>query len=185
LLTIEARIDPTMKDFTIIPLDQVEPAWIDDLLDLVFGADRRGRTIYRVREGLEPLPALSFAALDDDGYLVGSIQCWPVALTDADGLAYPMILVGPVGVAPDHQDQGIGRALMGAVFAAMGVGEKLPLVLLGDPEYYGSRFGFTAERTGGWRLPGPYEQHRLLALARPDSVMPAEGMLGPWRPNRG
>ena len=40
------------------------------------------------------------------------------------------------------------------------------LMLVGDPEYYGTRFGFSAERTGGWTLPGPYEQHRLLALAR-------------------
>jgi predicted N-acetyltransferase YhbS len=147
----------------------------------VFGPDRASRTIYRVREGLDPLPALSFAALDDQDYLVGSIQCWPVALTDPDGLAYPMILVGPVGVAPDHQDQGIGRALMASVFGALGVGEKLPLVLLGDPEYYGTRFGFSADRTGGWTLPGPYEQHRLLALVRPDLPIPKRGMLGPWR----
>ena len=170
-----------MTEFTIIPLDQVDTAWVDDLLDQVFGPERSGRTIYRVRDGLEALPALSFAAINADGYLVGTIQCWPVALTDPDGLAYPMILVGPVGVAPDHQDQGIGRALMAAVFGAMGVGEKMPLVLLGDPEYYGTRFGFSADQTGGWSLPGPYEQHRLLALARPDSVMPPKGILGPWR----
>lgn len=170
-----------MTEFNIIPLDQVDSAWVEELLDLVFGPERKSRTIYKVREGLTHLPALSFAAVDGDGYLVGTIQCWPVALTDPDGLAYPMILVGPVSVAPDHQDQGIGRALMAAVFGAMGVGEKLPLVLLGDPEYYGTRFGFSAERTGGWTLPGPYEQHRLLALARPDSLMPERGMLGPWR----
>jgi len=170
-----------MTEFKIIPLDQVDSAWVEELLDRVFGAERLARTIYRVRDTLEPLAALSFAALDDDDWLVGSIQCWPVALTDPDGMAYPMILVGPVGVAPDHQDQGIGRALMAAVFGALGVGEKLPLVLLGDPQYYGDRFGFSADQTGGWALPGPYEQHRLLALARPDSVMPARGMLGPWR----
>ena len=38
------------------------------------------------------------------------------------------------------------------------------LMLIGDPEYYGRFFGFTAERTGGWRLPGPFEPRRLLAL---------------------
>lgn len=170
-----------MTEFTIIPLDQVDSAWVEDLLDQVFGTERQTRTIYRVRDGLEPLPALSFAAIDADGCLVGTIQCWPVALTDPNSMAYPMILVGPVGVAPDHQDQGIGRALMAAVFGALGVGEKLPLVLLGDPEYYGSRFGFSAQRTGGWSLPGPYDQHRLLALIRPDLSVPERGMLGPWR----
>ncbi|WP_373488441.1 GNAT family N-acetyltransferase [Blastomonas sp.] len=170
-----------MSEFQIIPLDQVDSAWVEELLDRVFGADRTSRPIYKVREGMEALPALSFAALDGEGWLVGSIQCWPVALHDPDGMAWPMILVGPVGVAPDHQDQGIGRALMAAVFGALGVGEKIPLVLLGDPDYYGVRFGFSTEKTGSWSLPGPYEQHRLMALQRPDSVMPPRGVLGPWR----
>ena len=35
------------------------------------------------------------------------------------------------------------------------------VLLVGDAAYYG-RFGFSAEKTGGLWLPGPYEQHRLL-----------------------
>jgi hypothetical protein len=34
--------------------------------------------------------------------------------------------------------------------------------------------------TGGWRCPGPYEPHRLLARGAALAAMPAEGMLGPW-----
>ena len=37
------------------------------------------------------------------------------------------------------------------------------VLLVGDAPYYG-RFGFSAEKTGALRLPGPYEQHRLLGL---------------------
>ena len=52
-----------------------------------------------------------------------------------------------------------------------------PLMLIGDPEYYGRFFGFTAARTGAWRLPGPFEQRRL--LARGDGVPDGAGEIGP------
>jgi predicted N-acetyltransferase YhbS len=51
-------------------------------------------------------------------------------------------------------------------------------VLIGDPEYYG-RFGFTAEATAGWEVPGPVERRRL--LARTAHPLPRHGMLGPRR----
>ena len=55
----------------------------------------------------------------------------------------------------------------------------LPQVLIGDAEYYG-RWGFSAAMTGGWRCPGPFEQHRLLARGHGLAAMPVDGMLGPW-----
>ena len=165
----------------IIPIDTVDPQAVEELLDTVFGEDRHGRTAYKVREGLTALPALSFAALDESGALVGSIQCWPVMLETPEHSRHPMIMVGPVAVAPDHQDQGIGRALMAAIFAGLGKDETMPLVLIGDPEYYGRHFGYSDARTSGWRLPGPYEQHRLLARCRDDVPLPGEGLLGPYR----
>ena len=70
---------------TIVPLANVDPAMIEDLLDRAFGPDRHARTAYRMREGTDWLPALSFAALDDEDYLTGTIQLWPVALTDPKG----------------------------------------------------------------------------------------------------
>ena len=67
---------------TIHPLYEVDPALVVDLLDLAFEPERKRRTAYKVREGTECLAALSFAALDEGGHLCGTIQCWPVALTD-------------------------------------------------------------------------------------------------------
>lgn len=127
------------------------------------------------------LAGLCFAAVED-GALVGSIQCWPVALTDPVGKAHPMIMVGPVAVHPAVQRSGIGRALMHAMLGQVAPGEQLPLVMIGDPEYYGRFFDFWATRTGGWQVPGPYEQHRLLARVDADVVLPETGMLGPWKP---
>jgi len=148
---------PILPD--LLPLAAVSAADVEALLDAAFGPERRGRTAYRVRAGLSPIDALSFAKVED-GRLVGCIQCWPVQLNGDDGGALPLVMVGPVAVAPDRQGTGIGHALMQRAIAA--AGEDAPLMLVGDAPYY-QRFGFTAERTGGWRMPGPYEQARLLA----------------------
>ena len=53
--------------------------------------------------------------------------------------------------------------------------------MIGDPEYYGRFFGFTAEHTGGWSVPGPYDPTRLLCRTPDPALLPREGMLGPWR----
>ena len=74
-------------------------------------------------------------------------------------------MVGPVAVLPQMQGTGIGKALMDALVAAAEAEGADALMMIGDPPYYG-RWGFTAERTGGWRIDGPYEQHRLLARLR-------------------
>lgn len=165
----------------LIPLDQVDPALIEELLDRAFDTERKTRTAYKVREGTDWLGALSFAALDESDHLVGTIQCWPVALNTPEGRAVPMIMVGPVAVLPEHQGAGYGKALMTASLAAIDPRAPLPQVMIGDPEYYGRFWGFTNEATGGWDLPGPFEQHRLLVRCDNPSVLPTKGMLGPWR----
>ncbi|GGD67464.1 GNAT family N-acetyltransferase [Croceicoccus mobilis] len=167
----------------IIPLDQVDPALVEALLDRAFGPGRHERTAYKVRDGVEPLAGLSFAALDDNDMLAGTIQCWPVALTDPEGRPHPLIMVGPVAVLPEMQNDGYGKALMLAMIAAVqaGGGVGLPQVLIGDADYYGRFFGFVAEPTQGWTLPGPYDPARLLVRAENSGILPQLGMLGPWR----
>ena len=96
---------------SVIPLANVEPDMIEQVLDRAFGPDRHARTAYRIRTGMDWLEALSFAALDDDDMLVGTIQLWPIALTDTDDRAHPMLMVGPVAVLPEHQGEGYGQAL--------------------------------------------------------------------------
>ncbi len=165
---------------SLIPLSDVDSLLIEKLLDRAFEPERRRRTAYKVREGTDWLPALSFAAIDLADDLVGTIQCWPVALTDADERRHPMIMVGPVAVLPEHQGAGYGKALMLASLAALNPDAPLPQVMIGDPEYYGRFFGFSNEHTGGWQLPGPFEQRRLLARSDAGALLPREGMLGPW-----
>ncbi|MDJ0642825.1 MAG: N-acetyltransferase [Erythrobacter sp.] len=169
---------------TLIPLSAVDPEMIEQLLDRVFGEDRHARTAYRIRAGMSWLDALSFAALDEDDMLVGTIQCWPVALIDGEGRPVPLVMVGPVAVIRERQGEGFGVGLMAAMLdteARLVADGQPPLaqVLIGDAEYYG-RWGFSAAATGGWRCPGPFESHRLLARGSALAAMPSEGMLGPW-----
>lgn len=169
-----------MSEATLIPLDNVDTALIEALLDRAFEPERRQRTAYKLREGVDWLPGLSFAAIDAQDQLVGTIQCWPVALTDPAGRRHPMILVGPVAVLPEVQGAGYGKALMTATVGALDPRAPLPQVMIGDPEYYGRFWGFSAEHTGGWTLPGPWEPRRLLARCDNPAVLPTEGSLGPW-----
>lgn len=169
-----------MSEAKIIPLGNVEPELVEQVLDRAFEPERKRRTAYKVREGMDWLPALSFAALDADDLLVGTIQCWPVALTDEEGRPFPMIMVGPVAVVPEHQDAGYGKALMTASLAALDPAAPLPQVMVGDPEYYGRFWGFASEHTGGWTLPGPWDPERLLVRCDNPAILPRTGALGPW-----
>ena len=161
------------------PIETADLVGIEHLLDLAFGADRQRRTAYRLREGVTYEPAASCVAYDEHGALVGSLQSWPAELVEPDGTATPLWLVGPIAVSPDRRGEGIARAMLRRALSAID-DTGIPAVLIGDPEYYGP-FGFAAEATGGWSLPGPFERHRLLARLDDGQTLPGEGMLGPRR----
>lgn len=162
---------------TLVPLHCQSAEKVEALLDRAFGPERQQRTAYRVRGGASAIAGLSFAAVAGQA-LLGSIQCWPVVLTtDAGGERVPLVMVGPVAVDPTRQRDGIGRQLVAhSLLAAAQADLAAAMTLIGDPEYYGRFFGFTAERTGGWRLPGPVDRRRL--LARGEAVPAVAGTLG-------
>ena len=163
----------------VIGLEQIDGQLVEQLLDRAFGTDRHTRTAYRLREGVAALAGPSLAAIED-GELIGTIQLWPAMFRGEDGRRVPLVLVGPVAVVPERQGSGIGRRLVKEAL------ERVPdaaLMLIGDPEYYGRFFGFTADRTGGWRLPGPVERHRL--LARGEGVPDGAGEIGRGDPPAG
>jgi predicted N-acetyltransferase YhbS len=161
---------------TMIPLSDVDATAVETLLDAAFGADRKSRTAYKLRDGVAAIAAISFAVVEGDA-LIGTIQCWPVRVNDV-----ALVLVGPVAVAPDAQSRGIGKALMQVMLAAAHAKGYDALMMIGDPDYYGRFFGFSADVTGGWILPGPVERHRLLARIQGDKARFA--VAGPITPNR-
>jgi predicted N-acetyltransferase YhbS len=165
-----------------LPIARADPAEVETLLDAAFGTDRHGRTAYRLRHGVAAIPELSFAAFDR-GTLVGVIQCWPVELAPPtqgdDDAPVPLVLLGPVAVAPERQQHGIGRTLMRASLATADAIGAPPLMLIGDPEYYERLFGFHAGPTAEWELPGPFERRRLLVRLTGGRTLPRVGHIRP------
>ncbi|TWG97465.1 putative acetyltransferase [Mesorhizobium sp. J18] len=84
----------------------------------------------------------------------------------------PAVALAPLAVDPDHQDEGIGTALIDeAHLRLQQKGEDLSVVL-GDPDYYG-KFGYTHERARDFA--SNYQGEALQALAWNDT--PLEGQL--------
>ena len=154
----------------LVPLHTASPTAIEALLDAAFGTDRSERTAYRLRTGSNPIASLSFVIMGDEDP-VACIQCWPVAISGT-----PLVLVGPVAVHPDRQKEGHGSRLMHTMLTASYQMSNPPMAMIGDAEYYG-RFGFSADATAGWTMPGPWEPHRLLARNPAGHALPATGML--------
>ena len=159
----------------MITLRHERPADIEAremLLDDAFGDTRYRKTSERLRESRLPADGLSFVAAEGKR-VVGTARLWNVDC----GTGQPALLLGPVAVAADYRNRGIGGALVRRSIAAarrLGYGA---VILVGDAPYYG-RFGFTAEKTTALRLPGPFERHRLLALELvPGALDAARGMV--------
>ena len=83
------------QSFKIIPEENSHAQAVEDLLDLAFGPGRFAKTAYRLREGVEALPELSFAGLLG-GELIATIRFWPVK----NGLDTLAVMPGPPAVGP-------------------------------------------------------------------------------------
>jgi putative acetyltransferase len=94
------------------------------------------------------IPTLSLVAVRDDR-IVGHVVCTRGWVGDTRALG-----LGPIGVMPGEQRQGIGHALMHATIgAADAAGEPL-IALLGDQRFY-RRFGFVPASQLGIAAPDP------------------------------
>jgi putative acetyltransferase len=109
------------------------------------------------------LPRLSVVAIID-GHIAGHVVC-----TRAHVETAPVLALGPIGVDPARQNQGVGKNLMNAVIAAADVlGEPL-IGLVGSPPFY-ARFGFVRASDLGIQSPEPtwgeFFQVRTLSKAQ-------------------
>jgi putative acetyltransferase len=96
------------------------------------------------------IPRLSLVALAGD-VVVDHVVCTRARI---GARRAPALGLGPLGVVPDRQGQGVGCALMHAVLGAADARDEPLVVLLGDPNYY-RRFGFAAARELGVEAPEP------------------------------
>ena len=142
---------------------------IDRLHERAFGPGRFAKTAYRLREGIDPIVALSFTALVGT-LIVGSIRLTPIRIG-----ATPALLLGPLTVEPAFSSIGIGMSLIQkAADAERSLGHRL-VILVGDEPYYG-RAGFKKVPRGRIELPGPVDPDRLLVLELVDGAF--DGVTG-------
>jgi predicted N-acetyltransferase YhbS len=128
------------------------------LIDRAFGPGRFTKVSERVREFADFAPELSVCAWRGER-LVGVVRQWRVRCG-----AQPVVFLGPIAVAAEERSGGIGAMLVKQACAAARAAGEAAIVLVGDEPYFG-RFGFSADRAKAVQLPGPVDQHRVLAAA--------------------
>lgn len=84
------------------------------------------------------IPEMDFVA-ELDGEIIGNIMYTRAWLTDAAGTEKPVLTFGPVCVAPEHQRQGYGKALMEHSFEAARALGYDTVVIFGSPANYVAR----------------------------------------------
>jgi putative acetyltransferase len=90
-----------------------------------------------LRASVDWIPKLSLVA-ERNGSVIGHVVC-----SRAWVGGQPAVGLGPIGVMPELQGEGVGHALMHSVIAAADALDEPLIGLLGSPEFYG-RFGFVA-----------------------------------------
>jgi putative acetyltransferase len=93
-----------------------------------------------IRASPQYVPELALVARTNRD-VVGFVMLSHAEVVEADGARHDVLTLSPLAVAPDHERQGIGSALVGAGLAAAdAIGSGL-VTLEGSPTYYG-RLGF-------------------------------------------
>ena len=144
-----------------------------------FGSDVEAEIVAAVRDD-----AGSFALVAEEGdMLVGHVQ-----LSRAWIGGDAVVALGPIGVLPDRQGRGIGRALMEAAAEEASRRGEIAVILLGDPHLY-PRFGYRPASDFGLRNPFAGVHEGDLVIAEEDfMILPlderARGLAGDvrWHP---
>ena len=145
-----------------------DAARIAALTEAGFGPGRYAKSAYRLREGVDPVAALNFVAVEN-GVLRGSVRFWPIKVGED-----AVLLLGPLAVESAQRGRGIGISLMQMGIARAKDGDWRAILLVGDEPYYG-RVGFTRIPNGRVRFPGPVDGNRLLGLALKDGGLDLSG----------
>jgi putative acetyltransferase len=126
----------------------------------------------------------SFALVaEDDGQIVGHVQFSRAWIGER-----PVVALGPIGVRPERQRQGIGSMLVAEGLEEARRRGETAVILLGDPAFYGPR-GFLA--AAGLGLQNPFagvtedgfeiaeEDFRIAILADPAPAFEGEARWDP------
>ncbi len=112
---------------------------IGEVNRVAFGGEREARLVDELR-------AAGYARLSvvaaEDGRIVGHVMLSEAGIQTENGPIEALAL-GPVGMLPDRQGEGIGSALIREALSRWARAGHRIVVLVGHPGYY-PRFGFSA-----------------------------------------
>jgi putative acetyltransferase len=114
-----------------------------------FGSDAEADLVDRIRSSPEHIPELDLVAVLDDA-VVGHVMISGAVIRNDEG-DRRITMLSPLAVDPDHQERGIGTALVRAALEGADQRGEPIVVLEGDPRYYG-RFGFEHSERHGIRI---------------------------------
>lgn len=159
------------------PADRAEALEVERL---AFGSDAEPAIVEAVRD-LDG--SFGLVAVDATGRIVGHVQLSRAWIGGA-----PVVSLGPIGVRPEVQRQGIGGALVRAALDAARERDEIAVILLGSPRYY-PRFGFRPVSERGLRNPYTGTQEDGFVVREEDCMLVAlderaEALRGPirWHP---
>ena len=136
---------------------------VEQLAAEAFGPGRFTRSAFRLREGVMHEPNLSFT-LHRNEKLAGSVKLTKILIDQDEAL-----LLGPLVVAPEFKNEGIGADLMLKAVEAAKKAEHEVIILVGDYDYY-KKFGFEQIKKGQVIFPGPVDPSRILICPLVDDV---------------
>lgn len=155
--------------WTIRPERPEDASLVEALNERAFGPGRFAKSAYRLREGVEPVQALSFVAVQE-GQLRGSVRFWPIVIGNDHAL-----MLGPLAVEADLRGKGVGVALMEKGIAAARAQGHNAVILIGNEPYY-ARVGFSKLPPGRVQFPGPVDASRILGLSlTPNALLSLSG----------
>lgn len=142
---------------------------IEMLLDTAFGAERRARASYSLRDGIAPVGELCLVARRAAA-VVGTIRFWPLTIPGAQSA----LLLGPIAVHPAHGNLGIGSRLIEQSLSAARAGGHDAVAAIGDGRYL-RRFGFRPAHEFALEFPAALAEDRFHALQLQPSALSGGG----------
>jgi predicted N-acetyltransferase YhbS len=123
-----------------------KPAEFPAVYDLVKASFKTARVsngkeqdyVNDLRTSLNYIPQLALVA-EEDEKIIGHIMLTKTYVMGTQ--KYEAVMIAPLCVAPNHQNQGVGTALVKKSFQLAKANGYRAVFVVGDPAYYG-RFGF-------------------------------------------